>query len=347
MQYRRLGRSGLKVSAVSLGAWTTYGGSVQDKAPHHRDRQDGARGRRQLLRQRRRLRPRRGRDGHGPGLRRPRHPAPPPRALDQGVLADVGRVNDRGLSRKHVLESIDLSLERMQTDYVDIYFAHRYDPETPMEEIVEAFSDVVRSGQRAVLGHQRVERGADRRGPHLRQGQRPGGAGHRAAAVLDALPRAGRGADPAGHRAQGHRPGRLEPAGDGHAHRQVRRGLPRRQPPSPTTRTSAALLTDENVRARPGAGAVADDLGITRAPAGARLGAAPERRLERDHRRHPRRADPGDRARPPTSCSTTPPSPASTRCRQLTGAAPEPPDATDGGPAVGGTRGPRRLTMGP
>jgi aryl-alcohol dehydrogenase-like predicted oxidoreductase len=56
-------------------------------------------------------------------------------------------VNDRGLSRKHVLESIDLSLDRMRTDYVDIYFAHRYDPETPMEEIVEAFSDVVRSGR--------------------------------------------------------------------------------------------------------------------------------------------------------------------------------------------------------
>jgi aryl-alcohol dehydrogenase-like predicted oxidoreductase len=61
-------------------------------------------------------------------------------------------VNDKGLSRKHVLESIDMSLERMKTDYLDIYFAHRYDVETPLEEIVEAFSDVVRSGRALYWG---------------------------------------------------------------------------------------------------------------------------------------------------------------------------------------------------
>lgn len=137
----------MKVSTVSLGAWTTYGGSVQDK---------------KLITQ------------------------IVEKALEAGVnffdnadiyatgagetfmgeiLADIGvarhqlvlsskvfwpmseGVNDRGLSRKHVLESIDLSLDRMQLDYLDVYFAHRYDPETPMEEIVEAFSDVVRSGK--------------------------------------------------------------------------------------------------------------------------------------------------------------------------------------------------------
>lgn len=147
MNYRRLGRAGMKVSTVSLGAWTTYGGSVQDK---------------KLITQ------------------------IVEKALEAGVnffdnadiyatgagetfmgeiLADIGvarhqlvlsskvfwpmseGVNDRGLSRKHVLESIDLSLDRMQLDYLDVYFAHRYDPETPMEEIVEAFSDVVRSGK--------------------------------------------------------------------------------------------------------------------------------------------------------------------------------------------------------
>ena len=147
MQYRRLGRSGLKVSAVSLGAWTTYGGSVQDKALitdivakafeagiNFFDNADAyARGQ--------------GETFLGEvleDLEIPRHHL----VLSTKVfwpMSDV--ITDRGLSRKHVLESIDLSLDRMRTDYVDIYFAHRYDPETPMEEIVEAFSDVVRSGR--------------------------------------------------------------------------------------------------------------------------------------------------------------------------------------------------------
>ena len=147
MQYRRLGRSGLKVSAVSLGAWTTYGGSVQDKALitdivakafeagiNFCDNADAyARGQ--------------GETFLGEvleDLEIPRHHL----VLSTKVfwpMSDV--ITDRGLSRKHVLESIDLSLDRMRTDYVDIYFAHRYDPVTPMEEIVEAFSDVVRSGR--------------------------------------------------------------------------------------------------------------------------------------------------------------------------------------------------------
>lgn len=147
MRYRRLGRAGIKVSVVSLGAWTTYGASVQDKAlikdivahafesgVNFFDNSDSY--------------------AHGEG-----------EAFMGEVLADLGMprhhlvlstkvfwpasddVNDRGLSRKHVLESIDRSLERMDTDYVDIYFAHRFDPDVAMEEIVEAFSDVVRSGR--------------------------------------------------------------------------------------------------------------------------------------------------------------------------------------------------------
>ena len=145
MQYRRLGNTGMKVSTVSLGAWTTYGGSVQDKglikeiveraiehgvnffdnadmyAKGNAERVMG-----EVL------------EGH------PRHHL----VLSTKVFWPMSDdVNDRGLSRKHVLESIDMSLERMGTDYADIYFAHRYDPETPMEEIVEAFSDVVRSGK--------------------------------------------------------------------------------------------------------------------------------------------------------------------------------------------------------
>jgi voltage-dependent potassium channel beta subunit len=147
MIYRRLGRAGMKVSAISLGAWTTYGGSVQDKeliteivstafekGVNFFDNADAyARGA--------------GETFMGEvfaDLDLPRHQL----VLSTKVFWPMSDgINDRGLSRKHVLESIDRSLERLQTDYVDIYFAHRYDPETPLEEIVEVFSDVVRSGQ--------------------------------------------------------------------------------------------------------------------------------------------------------------------------------------------------------
>ncbi|KAJ1683346.1 hypothetical protein LUZ63_021429 [Rhynchospora breviuscula] len=60
--------------------------------------------------------------------------------------------NDTGLSRKHILESIDGSLDRLQTDYVDLYQAHRYDHETPLEETMQAFADVVRQGKALYIG---------------------------------------------------------------------------------------------------------------------------------------------------------------------------------------------------
>ncbi|MCC8909569.1 MULTISPECIES: aldo/keto reductase family protein [unclassified Curtobacterium] len=60
--------------------------------------------------------------------------------------------NDVGLSRKHIMESIDGSLERLQTDYVDLYQAHRYDHETPLEETMQAFADVVRQGKALYIG---------------------------------------------------------------------------------------------------------------------------------------------------------------------------------------------------
>ena len=152
MKYRRLGRAGIKVSAVSLGAWTTYGGSVQDKrlitdivqtafdaGVNFFDNADAyARGTGEAI--------------MGEvltDLEIPRHQL----VLSTKVFWPMSDgVNDRGLSRKHVIESIDRSLERLQTHYVDLYFAHRYDPETPMEEIVEVFSDVVRSGQALYWG---------------------------------------------------------------------------------------------------------------------------------------------------------------------------------------------------
>ena len=60
--------------------------------------------------------------------------------------------NDHGLSRKHILESIDGSLRRLGTDYVDLYQAHRFDDETPLEETMEAFADVVRQGKALYIG---------------------------------------------------------------------------------------------------------------------------------------------------------------------------------------------------
>ena len=60
--------------------------------------------------------------------------------------------NDRGLSRKHIMESINGSLRRLQTDYVDLYQAHRYDYETPLEETMQAFADVVRQGKALYIG---------------------------------------------------------------------------------------------------------------------------------------------------------------------------------------------------
>lgn len=150
MQYRKLGNSGIKVSTVSLGAWTTYGGSVEDKklianiiekaiegGVNFFDNADMyAKGKAETY--------------LGEILKDyPRHHL----VLSSKVFWPMTEdVNDRGLSRKHVLESIDMSLERMQTDYVDLYFAHRYDPDVPMDEIVEAFSDIVRSGKALYWG---------------------------------------------------------------------------------------------------------------------------------------------------------------------------------------------------
>jgi len=63
-----------------------------------------------------------------------------------------GGANDRGLSRKHIIESAHNSLRRLQTDYIDLYQAHRYDHETPLEETLRAFDDLVRQGKVLYIG---------------------------------------------------------------------------------------------------------------------------------------------------------------------------------------------------
>jgi len=150
MDYRYLGNSGLKISEIAYGNWLTHGSQVEEDAATACVRQ----------------------------------------ALDEGITtfdtADVyantkaesvlGRAlegqrresleiftkvywptgpagpNDSGLSRKHIMESINGSLTRLKTDYVDLYQAHRFDVETPLEETMQAFADVVRSGKALYIG---------------------------------------------------------------------------------------------------------------------------------------------------------------------------------------------------
>ncbi|MCB9457612.1 MAG: aldo/keto reductase [Anaerolineaceae bacterium] len=61
-------------------------------------------------------------------------------------------VNDRGLSRKHIMQAVDASLRRLQTDYIDLYQIHRFDPYTPIEETMEALHDVVKAGKARYIG---------------------------------------------------------------------------------------------------------------------------------------------------------------------------------------------------
>ncbi len=145
MQYRRLGQAGMKVSALSLGGWTTYGELVQDQDTTREiivraydaginffDIADAyAKGTAERM--------------MGKALAEfPRHTLVISSKLYWPMSDDV---NDRGLSRKHIMESIDKSLQRVGTDYLDIYFCHRYDDETPVEETVRAMDDLIHQGK--------------------------------------------------------------------------------------------------------------------------------------------------------------------------------------------------------
>jgi len=145
MPYRRLGRAGVKVSALSLGGWTTFGAAVTDDDLIERiirrafdagvtffDIADVyARGEAE-----RRM---------GAVLRQlPRHEL----VISSKVFWPMSDdVNDRGLSRKHIIESVEKSLKRIGTDYLDLYFCHRFDEATPVEETARAMDDLVRQGK--------------------------------------------------------------------------------------------------------------------------------------------------------------------------------------------------------
>jgi len=149
MEYRKLGRSGLKVSEVALGSWLTYGRAVDDSTAGeiiHKAYDLGinyfdtanvyAGGAAE--------------EAVGKAL------AEMPRdtyVLATKVFFPMGeQPNQSGLSRKHIHEQLDASLRRLGADYVDIYFAHRFDNDTPLDETLRAFDDLVRAGKVLYVG---------------------------------------------------------------------------------------------------------------------------------------------------------------------------------------------------
>jgi voltage-dependent potassium channel beta subunit len=149
MQYRFLGNSGFKVSAISYGNWLTHGSQVEAdqaiKTVHAAyengittfDTADVYAGTKAEVVLADAIK----------GFRREGI------ELFTKVYWPIGEgVNDRGLSRKHVMEAINGSLRRLKVDYVDLYQAHRFDHETPLEETMRAFEDIVRSGKALYIG---------------------------------------------------------------------------------------------------------------------------------------------------------------------------------------------------
>ncbi|MCJ1237299.1 hypothetical protein MMC14_005284 [Varicellaria rhodocarpa] len=149
MEYRLLGRSGLKVSAISLGGWLTYGGHVENESAHACMKAaydaginffdcaevygDG--------------------DSEkvmGEAIKKfgwKRNDLVISTKIYWGAAFGSNPVNNTGLSRKHIVEGLTASLERLQLDYVDLVYAHRPDRDTPIEETVRAFNHLIDTGK--------------------------------------------------------------------------------------------------------------------------------------------------------------------------------------------------------
>jgi aryl-alcohol dehydrogenase-like predicted oxidoreductase len=149
MDYRHLGRSGFKVSEITYGNWVTHGSQIGADAAKacvqaaldcgitSFDTADAYAGGRaeEIL---------------GDALKGQRREG---LEIFTKLYWPVGEgANDRGLSRKHIREAMDASLRRLQLDYVDLYQAHRFDHETPLEETMQAFADIVRAGKALYIG---------------------------------------------------------------------------------------------------------------------------------------------------------------------------------------------------
>jgi aryl-alcohol dehydrogenase-like predicted oxidoreductase len=149
MEFRHLGRSGLKISEIAYGNWITHGSQVEEEQANacvHAALDAGittfdtadvyAQGAAE--------------DVMGRALKGQRREG---LEIFTKVYWPTGPgQNDRGLSRKHITESIHASLRRLQTDYVDLYQAHRFDAETPLEETLKTFDDLVRQGKVLYVG---------------------------------------------------------------------------------------------------------------------------------------------------------------------------------------------------
>ena len=144
MQYRPLGKTGLKIGAVSLGGWLTYGNTVDASATtlivrralelgvNYLDSADVyAQGECE--------------SALGKALEGVRRSSV---VLGSKVFWPTGPgPNDLGLSRKHIHESCAASLKRLKTDYIDLYYCHRFDPEVPIEEVIRSMDDLVTQGK--------------------------------------------------------------------------------------------------------------------------------------------------------------------------------------------------------
>lgn len=144
MHYRRLGHSGLKVSEISLGAWATFGNQIDERAAidlvqaafeqgvnffDNADMYAGGQAEMIVARAIRML---------------PRESL----VLSSKVFwPTMPGPNGRGLSRKHICESVNASLHRLGVEYLDIYFCHRFDPDTPIEEVAWTMNDLIHQGK--------------------------------------------------------------------------------------------------------------------------------------------------------------------------------------------------------
>ena len=145
MQYNRLGMAGMKISAISLGAWLTYGSDNVKEANAikciHTAIENGinfidvanvyAKGEAEKT--------------VGKAIKDFDRSKLVISTKAFGTMSDD--VNDRGLSRKHISESVNASLQRLGLDYIDIFFCHRYDTDSPTEETIMAISDLIHQGK--------------------------------------------------------------------------------------------------------------------------------------------------------------------------------------------------------
>jgi aryl-alcohol dehydrogenase-like predicted oxidoreductase len=149
MKHRKLGSSGMYVSEITFGNWLTHGSQVEEKSAIKcvrtaldlgittLDTADVYAGTRAEAVLGRALK----------GVRRESY-----ELLTKVYWPTGSGKNDRGLSRKHIMESVNASLKRLQTDHIDLYQFHRFDYETPLEESLSAFDDLIRQGKVFYIG---------------------------------------------------------------------------------------------------------------------------------------------------------------------------------------------------